>query len=69
MSIKSFDDAHDFYPAEAPMSVGVLGTLKLIWLAFSDGLASQHHYEDLRAQGVPHADAARKALSVIYPGR
>ena len=69
MSIKSFDDAHDFFPADTSKSVTMFGTLRLVWQAMSEGRASQHRYEALRAKGVPHPDAAAKALSTIYPGR
>lgn len=69
MSIKSFDDAHDFFPATESKPVGVLGTLWLTWLAFAEGRAAHHVYEELRAKGVAHADAASRALSTTYPGR
>lgn len=69
MSIKSFDDAHDFFPADTSKPVGILATLWLTWLAFAEGRAAHHVYEELRAKGVPHADAAQRALSTSYPDR
>ncbi len=67
MSIKSFDDAHDFFPAAKATSIGFFGTLRLIWLAFSDGRGAQHVYEELRAHGVPHDTAAKRAMAIVQP--
>lgn len=69
MSIKSFDDAHDFFPAAATKPLGLLSTLRLVWQSLSEGLLAQHRYETLRANGVPHPKAAQQAISAVYPGR
>ncbi len=63
MSIKSFDDAHDFWPIAAQPKFTLWQSLKLIGSAVAEGLAASHKYEELRARGIPHAIAAQRAVA------
>lgn len=69
MSIKSFDEAHDFWPVATSRKSTFLTSLKLVAAAFSDGLAASHKYEELRARGVPHAVAAQRAVAYVDGNR
>jgi hypothetical protein len=64
MVIKSFDDAHDFWPTVRPRTVSVFTTLRLIFEACREGLAASRKYEELRARGVPHRIAAERAVAL-----
>jgi hypothetical protein len=69
MSIKSFDEAHDYLPASETGSAGILGNTRLIWLAFTEGLVAQHRYETLRARGLAHTVAAKEAMALTQTRR
>lgn len=71
LSIKSFDDAHDFFPAApaaAPRS-GLLAAVRLFFQAASEGLTSLHRYETLRHHGRSHAEAAAAAMAITKADR
>jgi hypothetical protein len=56
MSIKSFDDANDFFPSAEPASTGLLASLRAIWLAFTDRFGTR-------------PERGQHAISEVYPGR
>ncbi len=68
MSIKSIDAALDFMPADGAARPSRFERLKDYWAALHDGLAAWREYEHLTANGVPHADAARKSFEKHFTG-
>jgi len=64
-TIKSFDDALDFYPASSHRSLlSRFGrTMRTYWDALRDGLAAMRAYHDLTRRGVPHDAAVRRVLN------
>lgn len=60
-TIKSFDDALDFYPASNDRPLPRLGrTVRTYWNALSEGLAAARTYHELTRRGVAHDLAVRK---------
>ena len=67
-TIKSFDDALDFYPAanERPLLSRIGRTLRIYATALSDGLAAARAYNELTRRGVPHDAAVRQVLGAHF---
>ena len=67
-TIKSFDDALDFYPADSRSSAlsRFAGTLRLYWNALGDGLAAARAYNELMRRGVPHDAAVRQIFDTHF---
>lgn len=63
-TIKSFDDALDFYPADDAHSILTrLGrTVRVYWHGLRDGLAAAGAYNELIRRGVPHDQAVHKVF-------
>jgi hypothetical protein len=63
-TIKSFDEALDFYPAKGSHSaLSRLGhALSLYWRGLCDGLAAAGTYKDLTRRGVPHDKAVHQVF-------
>lgn len=60
-TIKSFDDALDFYPASNRFTVAGFGrTVRMYWTALGEGLAAASAYHELTRRGVPHDTAVRQ---------
>ncbi len=68
MSIKSFDDALDFYPANSRGSAlsRFARALRVYWNALGDGLAAARAYNDLMRRGVPHDVAVRQIFDAHF---
>lgn len=63
-TIKSFDDALDFYPASNDRPLARFGrTVRIYWNALADGLAAARTYHDLTRRGVAHDLAVRKIFN------
>ena len=64
-TIKSFDDALDFYPAatERPLLSRIGRTLWIYATAMNDGLAAARAYNELTRRGVPHDAAVRQVFN------
>jgi hypothetical protein len=67
-TIKSFDDALDFYPADSRGSAlsRFARTLQLYWTALADGLAAARAYNELMRRGVPHDAAVRQIFDAHF---
>jgi hypothetical protein len=63
-TIKSFDDALDFYPEKGSDSaLSRLGrAVHLYWRGLCDGLAAAGTYKELIRRGVPHDEAVHKVF-------
>ena len=63
-TIKSFDDALDFYPdaGHRPLLSRLGGALRVYWDALGDALAATRSYHDLTRRGVPHDAAVRRVF-------
>ena len=63
-TIKSFDDALDFYPVagQRPLLSRLGGALRIYWNALGDGLAAARSYNELTRRGVPHDAAVRQVF-------
>jgi hypothetical protein len=63
-TIKSYDDALDFYPPEAPrLSLARFGNgARLYWRGLCEGLAAAGTYKELMRRGVPHDKAVRQVF-------
>ncbi len=60
-TIKSFDDALDFYPDNNRLSVAGFGrAVRTYWTALGEGLAAASAYHELTRRGVPHDTAVRQ---------
>jgi hypothetical protein len=55
--------AGDSIERHAAQSTSLRIVVNQIFGALRDGLVSMHHYEDLRAHGIPHATAAKAACA------
>jgi hypothetical protein len=67
-TIKSFDDALDFYPADhrgSSLSRFAHG-LRIYWEALRDGLAAARAYNELMRRGVPHDAAVRQIFNAHF---
>jgi hypothetical protein len=64
-TIKSFDDALDFYPTakELPLLSRIGRTLRIYGTALRDGLAAARAYNELTRRGVPHDAAVRQVFN------
>jgi hypothetical protein len=62
-TIKSFNDALDFYPSHehGPLT-RFGGAIKTYWNALRDGLTAARAYNELTRRGVPHDTAVRQIL-------
>ena len=69
-TIKSFDDALDFYP-QGPVSAlsRFWTTLQTFIGAMSDGLAAARYYHQLTGRGVPHDVAVQKIFGEHFGAR
>lgn len=67
-TIKSFDDALDFYPADSRVSAlsRFARTLRVYWNALGDGLAAARAYNELMRRGVPHDAAVRQIFDAHF---
>ena len=67
-TIKSFDDALDFYPADSRGSMlsRFARTLRVYWNALGDGLAAARAYNELMRRGVPHDAAVRQIFDAHF---
>lgn len=67
-TIKSFDDALDFYPVATPRPLlsRLGGALRIYWTALGDGLAAARSYNELTRRGVPHDAAVRQVFDVHF---
>lgn len=65
-TIKSYDDALDFYPAEAsnPILSRFGRAVRLYWRGLCDGLAAAGAYKELTRRGVPHDVAAHRVFDL-----
>jgi hypothetical protein len=50
-------------PTRTLQPTRLIGLATQVLAAIRDGLTSMHHYEDLRAHGVSHVSAAKKACA------
>jgi hypothetical protein len=71
MTIKTFDDALDFYPAPAHRRAlsRFGGTLRTYWNAMRHGLAAARAYHEMTARGVPHETAVQHVFSDHFDAR
>ena len=67
-TIKSFDDALDFYPATTRSSAlsRFARGVRIYWDAFVDGLAAARAYNELMRRGVPHDAAVRQIFNAHF---
>lgn len=67
-TIKSFDDALDFYPADNSRPFARFGrrTLQTYWSALVEGLAAARAYHELTRRGVPHDAAVRQIFDTHF---
>lgn len=67
-TIKSFDDALDFYPAanRRPLLSRIGQTVRIYAIALSDGLAAARAYNELTRRGVPHDAAVRQVFNAHF---
>lgn len=67
-TIKSFDDALDFYPADNRVSTlsRFARGFRLYWDALGDGLAAARAYNELMRRGVPHDAAVRQIFDAHF---
>lgn len=67
-TIKSFDDALDFYPAATRSSAlsRFARGVRIYWDAFVDGLAAARAYNELMRRGVPHDAAVRQIFDAHF---
>lgn len=70
-TIKSFDEALDFYPSASVKSrfSRFSSRVKLYWNAMGDGFAAAADYQTLTARGVPHDVAVRQIFGIHFDGR
>lgn len=69
-TIKSFDDALDFFPRQPVSALSRFWTTLRIYLgAMSDGLAAARYYHQLTGRGVPHDVAVQKIFGEHFNGR
>jgi hypothetical protein len=50
-------------PAVAPAAASTFGLVRDVLAALGEGFTAHQRYEQLRARGVPHADAAQRAFA------
>ena len=64
-TIKSFDNALDFYPAdERHFSLARVGrAVRLYWQGLHEGLDAAATYKDLTSRGVSHDEAVSRVFS------
>lgn len=67
-TIKSFDDALDFYPAasERPLLSRIGQSVRLYATALGDGLAAARAYNELTRRGVSHDAAVRQVFDAHF---
>jgi hypothetical protein len=67
-TIKSFDDALDFYPAasERPLLSRIGQTVRIYATALSEGLAAARAYNELTRRGVSHDAAVRQVFDAHF---
>jgi len=67
-TIKSFDDALDFYPAanRRPLLSRIGLTLRIYGSALRDGLDAARAYNELTRRGVPHDAAVRQVFNTHF---
>jgi hypothetical protein len=67
-TIKSFDDALDFYPAASgrPLLSRIGQAVRLYATALGDGLAAARAYNELTRRGVPHDAAVRQVFDAHF---
>jgi hypothetical protein len=67
-TIKSFDDALDFYPAPAlrPALSRFGDVLRTYWNALRNGMTAARAYQELTSRGVPHDVAARHIFTAHF---
>lgn len=70
-TIKSFDDALDFFPrSERGPALSRFGKgLRVYWRALVDGLAAARRYHELTGRGTPHDVAVQKIFDEHFSGR
>lgn len=71
MTIKTFDEALNFYPAPAHQSAlsRFGGALQTYWSAMRQGLAAARAYHEMTARGVPHETAVQQVFSDHFDAR
>lgn len=63
-TIKSFDDALDFYPAINDSPLARFGrAVRIYWNALGEGLTAARTYHELTRRGVAHDLAVRKTFN------
>jgi hypothetical protein len=67
-TIKSFDDALDFYPVatQRPLLARFGGALRTYWEALGDALAAARSYQELTRRGVPDNVAVRQVFDAHF---
>ena len=67
-TIKSFDDALNFFPTAAgrPALARIGRFLQVYWGALRDGLAASRAYHELMRRGVPHDVAVHKIFNTHF---
>jgi len=67
-TIKSFDDALDFYPAasERPLLSRIGQTVRIYATALSEGMAAARAYNELTRRGVSHDAAVRQVFDAHF---
>jgi hypothetical protein len=71
-TIKSFDDALDYFPGPAGRRSFLSrfgSTIKIYWASLREGIAAARLYNDLTRRGVPHDMAVRQTFDACFNGR
>jgi hypothetical protein len=70
-TIKSFDEALDFYPPTPakPALARLGGAMRIYWSAMREGLAAARAYHALTGRGVPHDTAVRRIFTDHFDAR
>jgi hypothetical protein len=69
MTIKTFDEALDFYPSSRAALSRFGGVLQTYWSAMRHGLAAARAYHEMTARGVPHETAVQQVFSEHFDAR
>ena len=72
MTIKTFDEALDFYPSPRAARTVISrfgGMLQTYWSAMRDGIAAARAYHEMTARGVPHETAVQQVFSEHFDAR
>ncbi len=69
MTIKTFNEALDFYPSPRAAMSRFGGMLQTYWSAMRHGLAAARAYHELTARGMPHETAVQQVFSDHFDAR